>query len=303
MFEFSPVLPVALAAGAGVGLLAWQVAGVVADTPPENRNFRDSPPWGFRLLWLPLRALAHSLNSLLSSRRKTGLGQRLQRAGLDFCLSPAEYVSGQVLYAILGAAVALWLLTAFSGAARHPSSAWLAYGQALLVGAGVGWLLVSLWLRDRLALRRQELMKFLPFYLDIITLCAEAGLNFQGAMGQAVQKGPRCALRDELQRVLRDIRAGRPRAEALRGMAARLHEASVSNFVTAVIHAETMGLNLGPVLRIQADQRRSERFLHAEKLAMEAPVKMLLPLIACIFPCTFIVLFFPIAMKLMSSGL
>ena len=71
----------------------------------------------------------------------------------------------------------------------------------------------------------------------------------------------------------------------------------------AVIQAERMGMNLGPVLRAQADQRRSERFLRAEKLAMEAPVKMLFPLIAFIFPCTFLVLFFPIVMKFMNSGL
>ena len=110
-------------------------------------------------------------------------------------------------------------------------------------------------------------------------------------------------LRDEFQRVLRDIRAGKARAIALRGMAARLNEPSVSHFTTAVIQAESMGMNLGPVLRAQADQRRTERFLRAEKLAMEAPVKLLFPLIAFIFPCTFIVLFFPIAMKFIASGL
>jgi tight adherence protein C len=70
-----------------------------------------------------------------------------------------------------------------------------------------------------------------------------------------------------------------------------------------VIQAEIMGMNMGPILRTQADQRRVERFLRAEKLAMQAPVKMLLPLVAFIFPCTFIVLFFPIAMKFMHSGL
>jgi tight adherence protein C len=110
-------------------------------------------------------------------------------------------------------------------------------------------------------------------------------------------------MRDEFQRVMRDIRAGKGRAASMREMAERLDESAVSNFVTAVIQAEVMGMNLGPVLRAQADQRRSERFLRAEKLAMEAPVKMLLPLIGFIFPCTFIVLFFPIAMKFMNSGL
>ena len=110
-------------------------------------------------------------------------------------------------------------------------------------------------------------------------------------------------MREEFQRVLRDIRAGKPRATSLRDMAGRLNETSVTNFTIAVIQAESMGMSLGPILRAQADQRRIERFLRAEKLAMEAPVKMLFPLIAFIFPCTFIVLFFPIVMKFMNSGL
>ncbi|WP_265655732.1 type II secretion system F family protein [Verminephrobacter aporrectodeae] len=143
----------------------------------------------------------------------------------------------------------------------------------------------------------------MPFFLDIITLCVEAGLNMQGAITQAVAKGPPSLVREEFQRVLRDLRAGKGRAEALRDMGERLNEPSVTNFIMAVIQAERMGMSLGPVLRAQADQRRSERFLRAEKLAMEAPVKMLFPLIAFIFPCTFIVLLFPIAMKFMNAGL
>jgi tight adherence protein C len=177
------------------------------------------------------------------------------------------------------------------------------YLQTAIYGALFGWLYPALWLKDRLALRRRETLKSFPFFLDIITLCVEAGLNFQGAMNQAVDKGPKGVLRDEFRRVLRDIRAGKPRAESLRHMAERLNEPCATNFTTAVIQAEAMGMNLGPILRAQADQRRMERFLRAEKLAMEAPVKMLFPLIAFIFPCTFIVLFFPIVMQFMQTGL
>ena len=177
------------------------------------------------------------------------------------------------------------------------------YWQVATLGALFGWYYPAIWLRDRLGLRRRELLKTLPFYLDIITLCVEAGLNMSGAINQAVAKGPKGALREEFQRVLRDIRAGKPRATALRDMAGRLNETSVTNFTIAVIQAESMGMSMGPILRAQADQRRIERFLRAEKLAMEAPVKMLFPLIAFIFPCTFIVLFFPIVMKFMDSGL
>ena len=130
-----------------------------------------------------------------------------------------------------------------------------------------------------------------------------AGLNLQGAINQGVLKGPKGVLRDEFQRVLRDIRAGKPRAESLRNMAGRINEPGVTNFIASIIQAERMGMSLGPVLRAQADQQRIERFLRAEKLAMEAPVKMLFPLIAFIFPCTFIVLFFPIVIKFMNAGI
>jgi len=197
-----------------------------------------------------------------------------------------------------------WVLGSFDqskSAARALSLG--TYLQVALAGALVGWFYPAIWLRDRLGLRKRELLKALPFFLDIVTLCVEAGLNMQGAMNQAVAKGPKGALRDEFQRVLRDIRAGKGRAESLRDMAERLTEPSVTNFTTAVIQAESMGMSLGPVLRAQAEQRRSERFLRAEKLAMEAPVKLLFPLIAFIFPCTFIVLFFPIVMKLLDAGL
>lgn len=175
--------------------------------------------------------------------------------------------------------------------------------QVSAVAALFGYAYPYIWLRDVLLRRKSELLKSIPFYLDIITLCVEAGLNMQGAMGQAVAKGPKGVLREEFQRVLRDIRAGKARADSLRSMAERLAEPNITSFIIAVIQAEKMGMNLGPVLRVQADQRRSERFLRAEKLAMEAPVKMLFPLIAFIFPCTFIVLFFPIAMKFMNSEL
>ena len=177
------------------------------------------------------------------------------------------------------------------------------YGVAAMAGGLAGWSYPGIWLRDRMALRKRQLHKTLPFFMDLITLCVEAGLNLQGALNQAVMKGPKGVLCDEFKRVLRDTRNGKARSDALRTMSERLQEPSVTNFISAMIQAERMGMNLGPVLLAQADQRRSERFLRAEKLAMEAPVKLLLPLIAFIFPCTFIVLFFPIAIQFMHSGM
>jgi len=101
----------------------------------------------------------------------------------------------------------------------------------------------------------------------------------------------------------RDMRAGRPRSEALRDLAARLDMAAITNFISTLIQAEATGMSLGPILRAQAEQRRTERFARAEKLAMQAPVKLLFPLLFFIFPCVFAILMFPIVMKFMGAGL
>ncbi|MDQ6680632.1 MAG: type II secretion system F family protein [Pseudomonadota bacterium] len=299
---FSVVL--ALAIGASCAAVAWLVSKALAEVPAEDREYKDPPPPGFRVAWWPIQWSAHFLDPLMRAKTKAALQTGLRRAGLDYSIAPAQFLASRLVLAAVVASVFWWLLGSFDPATHGTAGLRPgAYWQAALVGALIGWMYPVIWLRDRLAARKRELLKTLPFYLDIVTLCVEAGLNMQGAMNQAVAKGPRGALRDEFQRVLRDIRAGKGRAVSLRGMSERLAETSITNFATAVIQAEVMGMNLGPVLRAQAEQRRSERFLRAEKLAMEAPVKLLFPLIAFIFPCTFIVLFFPIAMKFLESGL
>ena len=102
--------------------------------------------------------------------------------------------------------------------------------------------------------------------------------------------------------MLRDLRSGLTRAEALTRLEERVQLKEISNFVKAVIQADRMGASLGQTFRFQAEQRRTERFQRAEKKAMEAPVKLIFPLVAFIFPETFLVLGFPIAMKFLQSG-
>lgn len=295
---------VALAVGLSAALVAWLISQAFAAVPVEDREYKDPPPVGFRLAWWPVQWIAHYLDSLSSAKSRAALAAKLRRAGLDYSISPSQFQASRLVLAAVVAAIFIWVLGSFDNPKTgSPGLSRSLYWQVGVVGALFGWIYPVIWLRDRLAARKRELLKTLPFYLDIITLCVEAGLNMQGAMNQAVAKGPKGVLRDEVQRVLRDIRAGKGRATSLRDMAERLTEPSITNFATAVIQAESMGMNLGPILRAQAEQRRSERFLRAEKLAMEAPVKLLFPLIAFIFPCTFIVLFFPIVMKFLDSGL
>jgi tight adherence protein C len=291
----------AVGVGLSGALVAWLVSEALSKVPAEDRQYKDPPPLGFRLVWWPVQWLSHFLGGFMPGKTYRAVMVRLRQAGLDYTINPPQYMAARLVCAAVVALVAYWALGSFEQAGKGFSRG--AYVQAVVIGALCGWLYPAIWLRDRLQQRRRQLLRALPFYLDIVTLCVETGLNFQGAIHQAVDKGPHGVLRDELQRVLRDIRAGKARADALRAMAERLNEPSVASFVSAVIQAESMGMNLGPVLRAQADQRRTERFLRAEKLAMQAPVKMLFPLIAFIFPCTFIVLFFPIVMKFLHSGL
>ena len=294
----------ALAAGLSAALVAGLIALAVTAVPEERREYKDTPPLGFRLVWWPIQWLGHYLGPLLLQKVHHRLLNKLRKAGLDYSISPVQFISARIIAALSLALISYWALDSFDGhRAGLEGFALGSYVKLVACAALFGWFYPAIWLKDRLTLRRREFLKTLPFYLDIITLCIEAGLNVQGAMSQAVAKGPKGVLREEFQRVLRDIRAGKARAESLRNMAERLNEPGATHFCTAVIQAESMGMNLGPVLRAQADQRRTERFQRAEKLAMEAPVKLLFPLIAFIFPCTFIVLFFPIVMKFMHSGL
>ena len=123
-----------------------------------------------------------------------------------------------------------------------------------------------------------------------------------GGLTQAVQKSNDSALRSELSRVLRDIRAGKSRADSLRDLAERTGSLPIKNIVSGLIQAERTGSSLGPLLRAQADQLRSERFQRAEKQAMEAPVKLLGPLMMFIFPTTFLVLIFLVLSKALMQG-
>lgn len=286
-------LAAAASAGTSAALIGALSAKTVVELPPEDRQYKDRPPLAFSCLWIPIRVLAAALLPLIPAAWHQGLERRLMHAGLHYAVTPSQFLAGATLQSVLLAG-----LIAFAAASwRLNAALWFA---GTLICAAV---LPYLWLTDRIKRRRRDIHTALPYVLDLITLCVEAGLTLQSAMAHAVAKSPPGPLRDELERVLRDRRAGKTRVAALRDMSVRASEPAVASLVAALVQSESLGIDLGPVLRAQAEQRRTERFSRAEKLAMEAPVKMLLPLIAFIFPCTFIVLGFPIAIKFLRMGL
>jgi len=292
----SSVLPFVAIGALVLCIWLFMLAGsrAAAEVPKQQKNeYQDDPPRYWALLgWLG-HATTFWVTPLVSPTMRRRLHEQLRRGGLEFALTPEQFVAGQVLGALLALAllVLAWLPHGL------PSLPWCVL--ALVVGA----FLPMSWLRDLGARRTRQIAKALPFYLDIITLAIEAGSNMTGALQHAVDKGPAGPMSEELRRVLRDIRAGRTRAESLRALAERLRIPAISNWVAAILTAEKQGSSLGPILRAQADQRRNERFMQAEAMALKAPVKMLFPLMICIFPCTFIIVFFPIAIRIMEGGL
>lgn len=243
------------------------------------------------ILWPWIEALAPICRSFLSWRLRRRLDTLLHRSGMRAPWTAHHLCAFQCVLALLsGAAVALATYRGLS----LPS----VLGCAIVTG-----MIVACWpvqrLRERIRRRSLAMSREFPFLLDMVTLCVEAGLNLHGALQQAAHNGPPGPLREELHHMLSDVRAGMSRQEALGYWAQRCDLPALHHFVAAVAQADQSGMSLGPVLRAQSDQRRSERFLRAEKLALEAPVKMMFPLIFCIFPCSFLIIAFPIAAKFM----
>ncbi len=172
------------------------------------------------------------------------------------------------------------------------------HSKALLFGvifAVLGYYLPDLWLKSKIRRRQENILRALPDALDLLTICVGAGLGFDGAMSKVVEKWDN-ELAFEFGRVLREIQLGKSRREALRDMADRVGLPEMSSFVAAIIQSEQLGVSLGKVLLIQAENMRTKRRQRAEEKAHQAPVKMLFPLVFLVMPALFIVLLGPAVM-------
>lgn len=161
-----------------------------------------------------------------------------------------------------------------------------------LVAAALGWVVPETMMQSKAKHRGKEIQRDLPDILDLLTVSVEAGLGFDAALVKVVErkKGP---LADEFGIVLREIRVGKPRKDALRELSERVTVDDITSLVSAVIQADQLGVGISNILRIQAEQVRTKRRQEAEESAMKAPIKMLFPLVFFIFPTLFVVLLGP----------
>ncbi len=269
---------------AGAWLVARAMTSVAARwRAAQNATLSEnSAPW----LWRMMIVLSAPLAVWLGPRLSLGLRERIQRE-----LRVAEIDDGLLPHQFLAVALSLPIVVGL-GALMTVGTVSVALLAAAIVALLPWW-----WLKEAAARQRLEVLRELPTYLDMLTLSLEAGGALSVALKISTERAPETLLKRAFMRVQGDLRAGRSRVEALRALAERLDSPAVTALVAALIQADSSGGSLADVLRAQSEQRLDERFARAEKAAMEAPVKMLGPLVLCIFPCTFIVLAAPIILR------
>jgi tight adherence protein C len=254
----------------------------------KRRGAKEPEPSYLHLL---LAKWAERLKPHLPEGMRADLEQRIVQAGGLDELTPAQLIIYATGASILGLAFGLFVVLATGW------SAFFVLGSVL-----VGILYPFVWLRDQVKRRHLEILADLPYHLDLLTLCVEAGMDFGAAVQRMVDRGKPGALRQEFATFIAQLRVGKTRAEALQSMSERVGLEQLSSFLAALIQADRMGSGLGSTLRQQADQLRTERFQRAERLAGEAPVKMLIPLVLFIFPTIWVILGAPIVFDWIFRG-
>ena len=214
--------------------------------------------------------------------------KRLALAGNPGDLRVADWLGIKAVGTIVGA-ILFFFLFVVVGVIALPVP--LNFGM-VLIGALFGFTIPEFWLGGRVRKRQHAILLMIPDALDLLTISVRAGLGFDAALGKVVEKLPG-PLSEEFRRALAEVRVGKQRREALRDIVARTEVGPLTNFIGAIIQAEQLGVSISKVLQVQSEQLRIERRQRAEEQAAKAPIKMLFPLVGCIFPSLFIVILGP----------
>lgn len=300
---FKVMLWVALVSGALAIAAALFVGGrVLLDNLNQKSRTRLSVALGN---WLetgvvrPLLALfGRWLLPFITWNQRRTLNKLLVRSAL-IDLDYAQIFAAQVLLSVL-VLIVFWSYVGM-GALWLPISRAEILTSFLLSAflASLFWWLPVLWLKQRYQQRLKAIERALPFFLDMVGLGLGAGHNLQASLQLACDHLRDGALKTEWVQTLGDIRTGIARSEALRQLSLRIELASVRQLIAALIQGESLGQGMAQIVEVYGAQQRAQRLMNAEKLALQAPVKMLFPLALFIFPCTFLVLGFPVIVQLL----
>ena len=248
---------------------------------------RELPRFRERALEPFIARLAHLMLRVNPRTTLKDVSAKLVMAGMRRT-SPSAFLAAKAGFAIVG-----FIVGVLVGAAASPKAALLLAGGMAVLGFIGPSFLVSVRARKR----QEEVASELPDALDLLAVSVEAGLGFDGAVSKLVEHmdGP---LIDEFEMALSEMRVGESRSEALKRMSERVPAHEMATFVRAIVQADQLGISLGRLLRVQAQDARLKRQAAAEEKAAKAPIKMLFPLVLFIFPAMFIVILGPAFLNL-----
>jgi len=225
------------------------------------------------------------------SRRKIAK-RKLIAAGLKDELNPDEFIAFK-LFLIVFFPVIFALLKATD---------FLDLDVIYILASGViGWFYPNFWVSSKIKTRQKQIIRAMPFIVDLLALSTEAGLDFIGAIGKVVEKAVQSPLVEEFSQMLKEIKVGASRQDALREMAARIDMTEVNSFVAILISADQMGASIGKILRQQSDQIRVDRIVRAEKAGAEAASKIILPLVLFVVPSVFLMIGAPFLLEYINA--
>ena len=272
-------------------LVAQRLQVYGGDKPLTLEEVELQKPFSERLLRPMIERIGALLSQSTPQEARKKLLAELELAGRPGNLTPEDFGAIRIVAAAVTAAIGLLIGLLLQNV--------LYAVIALAVGAALGYFFPSLWLKQKVDGRRKEIQKGLPDAMDLLVIAVDAGLGFDAAMARVTDKYKN-ALSDQFAKALREVSLGRPRLEALDEMGRTSGVDDLHNFIQAVIQSEQFGTGIGKILRIQADEMRRKRRQRAQELGAQATLKMMLPMVGCIFPTLWIILLGPAALILLA---
>lgn len=218
--------------------------------------------------------------------------RRLLISGNPLGMLPIEFLAFKYVVALMACTTGVYL--------HFTTDINFLFTAILTIG---GYLYPNFWLNERISRRKQDMFKSLPYCMDLLKLSVDAGMSFKAAVAKVVERGPRGPLKEEMEKMLQDMRLGKLQRDCLMSLAERTDMYEIRSFVSAMIMAENLGSPISETLDIQSDIRRNDRYQKVEKAGNEAPIKMLFPLMLFILPSVFIVILTPIYLKFRAEGM
>jgi tight adherence protein C len=249
-------------------------------------------PIAERFLRPAVARVGKALSRSAPGKARQDLLNRMELAGRPGNLTPEDFGAVRIIAAVLMAVVGILIGLLLANPVYLVIS--LAFGTLL------GYYLPVIWLKQKVDGRRSDIQKALPDAMDLMVIAVDAGLSFDSALMRVTDK-QKNALTFEFAKMLKEVAFGRPRMEAMDELGRSSGVEDLHNFIQAVIQSEQFGTGIGRILRLQADEMRRKRRQRAQEKAAQATLKMLLPMVGCIFPTLWIVLLGPAILVLMKS--